>query len=136
MKYIVTINDKSYEVEVERGQATILKTTQAEPVAVQAVQAAPQPAVQAAPAPSSTPAVAAPSPVNVSGEAIKAPMPGTILSIKVSPGSSVKKGDILLILEAMKMENEISAPRDGVVSEIFTSNGASVSTGDVLLAIK
>jgi biotin carboxyl carrier protein len=136
MKYIVTINDKSYEVEVERGQATILKTTQVEPVAIQAVQAAAQPAVQSAPAPSPTPAVVASSPVNVSGEAIKAPMPGTILSIKVSPGSSVKKGDILIILEAMKMENEIIAPRDGVVAEIFTSNGASVSTGDVLLAIK
>ena len=62
-------------------------------------------------------------------------MPGTILDIKVTPGASVKEGDILVILEAMKMENEILAPRDGVVSQIITSKGASVSTGDVLLSL-
>jgi biotin carboxyl carrier protein len=62
-------------------------------------------------------------------------MPGTILDIRVSPGSSVKAGDILIILEAMKMENEIMAPRDGVVSQIITSKGASVATGDVLLSL-
>lgn len=123
MKYIVTINDKNYEVEVEKGQATILKTTQAAPAAVQVV---------AAPAP----APAAASPANITGEPVKAPMPGTILSIKVTPGTSVKKGETLAILEAMKMENEISAPRDGVVTEIFASKGASVNTGDVLMAIK
>lgn len=127
MKYIVTINDKNYEVEVEKGQATILKTTQAETPVIQAQ------AVSAAPA---SVATTASSPSNISGEAIKAPMPGTILKIRVSPGTSVKKGDTLVILEAMKMENEISAPRDGVVSEIIVTTGASVSTGDVLLAIK
>lgn len=135
MKYIVTLNGKSYEVEVERGQATILKTTQATPVVSQAT-AVPAPAPAPTPVPAAAPAPAADSHGNISGEAIKAPMPGTILSIKVSPGSSVKRGDTLIILEAMKMENEISAPRDGVVTEILTSTGASVSTGDVLLAIK
>ena len=126
MKYLVTINGKNYEVEVEKGQATVLNTTQAVPAA--------QPA---APAP-----VSAPVPVqtagnaNLAGELIKAPMPGTILGIKVAPGTAVKKGETLLILEAMKMENEISAPRDGVVSEIAVAKGASVSTGTVLMALK
>lgn len=127
MKYMVTINDKNYEVEVERGQATLLSTTQA-------AAPAPQPVAPAAPAPAQ-PTQAAAAPTNVSGEAVKAPMPGTILDIRVSPGSSVKAGDILIILEAMKMENEIMAPRDGVVSQIITSKGASVATGDVLLSL-
>ncbi|NLX63752.1 MAG: biotin/lipoyl-binding protein [Clostridiaceae bacterium] len=131
MKYIVTINDKNYEVEVERGQATIVKTT---PVAAPAPQPAAAPAAPAAPtAPAAQPVQAAPA--NVSGEPVKAPMPGTILDIKVNPGASVKEGDILIILEAMKMENEILAPRNGVVSQILTSKGASVSTGDVLLTL-
>jgi len=132
MKYIVTINDKNYEVEVEQGKATIIKTTPAAAPAPQPV-AAPA-AAPAAPAPQPQPAPAA-APANVSGDAIKAPMPGTILDIKVTPGASVKEGDILVILEAMKMENEILAPRDGVVSQIITSKGASVSTGDVLLSL-
>lgn len=133
MKYIVTINDKNYEVEVEKGQATILKTTQATAPVVQPQAVSAAPAVTAAPV---APTQAAAFSGSISGEAIKAPMPGTILSIKVSPGTSVKKGDTLVILEAMKMENEISAPRDGVVSEVIVTTGASVSTGDVLLAIK
>lgn len=130
MKYIVTINDKNYEVEVEKGQATILKTTQS---AAPVIQTPAVPAVAAAPA---APTQVSATPNSVSGEAIKAPMPGTILDIKVSLGASVKKGDTLIILEAMKMENEISAPRDGVVSEIITTKGASVSTGDVLMALR
>ncbi|NLM75380.1 MAG: biotin/lipoyl-binding protein [Clostridiaceae bacterium] len=137
MKYIVTINGKNYEVEVERGKATIISTSQAPAVQAQPVTtpapAAPASAPQnapAAPAPQNTP-----SPGNVSGEAIKAPMPGTILRIRVSKGTAVKKGDILLVLEAMKMENEIMAPRDGVVSGVFVSEGATVSTGDTLIAL-
>ncbi len=128
MKYIVTINDKNYEIEVERGQATLMKTTQA---------TAPAPQLAAAPAASAPaqPTQAAPSPANVSGEAIKAPMPGTILDVRVSPGSAVKTGDILIILEAMKMENEITASRDGVVAQVIATKGASVVTGDVLLSL-
>ncbi len=127
MKYIVNLNGKNYEVEVERGKATLLKTTEA-PVP------APQPA--AAPAAPAAPAPQAPAPAaNVTGEAIVAPMPGTVLSVKVNPGSTVKQGDILVILEAMKMENEILAPRDGVVANVLVSQGASVSTGDILLSL-
>ena len=125
MIYTVTINDKEYEVEVERGKANIIKTTQA---------AAP---VATAPVTVSAPVAAPASPVvSAEGELVKSPMPGTILDIKVSKGTSVKRGQIILILEAMKMENEIMAPADGVVTQIFTSKGASVSTGDALISIQ
>jgi len=128
MKYIVTLNGKNYEVEVERGQATVLKVEQA--------PAAPAPApAPAAPAPAPAAVQPAPQATNVAGEPIKAPMPGTILSIKVTPGAAVKKGDVVVILEAMKMENEIFAPRDGTVAQVVTTQGASVNTGDVLLTL-
>lgn len=130
MKYIVTLNGKNYEVEVERGQATVLKVEQAPAAPV----AAPAPA-PAAPAPAPAAAQPAPQVTNVAGEPIKAPMPGTILSIKVTPGAAVKKGDVVVILEAMKMENEIFAPRDGTVAQVVTTQGASVNTGDVLLTL-
>jgi biotin carboxyl carrier protein len=129
MKYIVTINDKSYEVEVERGQASIVKTTQ--------VAAAPvQETVPAAPVTPAAPAAPAAQISTVTGELVKAPMPGSILDIKVQQGTSVKKGEVLIILEAMKMESEIVAPRDGVVAQIIIAKGASVSTGDILLALQ
>lgn len=131
MKYIVTINDKNYEVEVEKGQASIVKTTQAAVVSVHA--AAP---VSTVPAETAAPAVPATQANTVSGESLKAPIPGSILAVNVHPGASVKKGDVLLILEAMKMETEINAPRDGVVSQIMVAKGASVSTGDILLALQ
>ena len=85
----------------------------------------------AAPAPAAAPAVSAPA----GGEAIKAPMPGTILKVNVSNGQAVKKGDVLFILEAMKMENEIMAPCDGTVSGVSVANGASVENGTVLCAL-
>ena len=131
MKYIVSINDKNYEVEVERGEARIVKTTQA--IQVETTPAA---------APVQTPANATATPTNVNsvaigaGEPIKAPMPGTILGVKVNAGVSVKKGEVLLILEAMKMENEIVSPRDGVVAQIVANKGSSVNTDDVLVVIK
>ncbi len=132
MKYIVTINNKNYEVEVEKGQATVVGTTQS--VAVAAKPAAPSAPVQAA-APAAVPAPAA-AQQSVAGETVKAPMPGVILDIKVSQGASVKKGDVLFILEAMKMENEIAAPKDGVVAQISAAKGASVATGDLLAVLQ
>ena len=66
---------------------------------------------------------------------IKAPMPGTINAVKVSAGQAVKKGDVLVILEAMKMENEIAAPCDGVVASVNVTKGATVSTGDLLISL-
>ncbi len=128
MKYIVTINGKNYEVEVEKGQANIIKTTEAAQVPVP--ETVPVSAVPVAPA---APAVQTNA---VSGDPVKAPLPGSILAVKVNQGASVKKGDVLFILEAMKMETEIKAPRDGVVVQIMVVKGASVSTGDILLALQ
>ena len=131
MIYIVKINNTEYEVEVEKGQANITKTTRIE-------TAAPTPAPAAEPAaPAPAPVSAAPSHRAAAGSRIvKAPMPGTILDIKVQPGARVKKGATLLILEAMKMENEVVAPADGVVAQIFVAKGASVSTNDDLLSVQ
>ena len=132
MKYIVSINDKNYEVEVERGEATIVKTTQAIQVEIAASTVS-----SATPTNPSVSASAAVNSVAVGdGEAIKAPLPGVILDIKVNAGASVKKGNVILILEAMKMENEIVAPRDGVVTQIVASKGSTVNTGDLLVMLK
>ncbi|MEA1959771.1 MAG: biotin/lipoyl-containing protein [Bacillota bacterium] len=131
MKYIVTINDKNYEVEVEKGQASVVKTTQV--AIVSEYKAVPVNADSVIPMASVQPEV---GDEVVSGDPLKAPMPGTILAVNVHQGASVKKGDVLFILEAMKMETEITAPRDGVVSQINVAKGASVSTGDILLALQ
>lgn len=113
-KFIISVNGNSYEVEVEE---------------VGTAAAAPSAPVAAAPAaPKKTAAPAG------GGTPVKAPMPGTVLDIKVSNGQSVKAGDVLVILEAMKMENEIKAGSAGVVT-VVTSKGSSVNTGDVLVTI-
>lgn len=131
MKYIVAINGKNYEVEVEKGQASIVKTTASVPAAATPITAAApaQPVQTVAPAPAAFSSAA-------TGEAVKAPMPGTILAVNVNQGAAVKKGDTLLILEAMKMENEITAPRDGVIAQITAAKGMSVATGDVLAVLQ
>jgi glutaconyl-CoA decarboxylase len=142
------LNGKDYEVEVERGQAVMVNVSDTPaaaapvaasvpaPTAAPAPVPAPAPAVAAAPAPAPAPAAApAPALVPAGGETVSAPMPGTILSVKTTVGAQVKRGDVLLILEAMKMENEIVAPREGTVVSIVTSAGASVDTGDALVIL-
>lgn len=127
MTYYVKINDKEYEVEVERGQAEVVNITDVVAPAAAPVAAAPVPA----------PVAAAPAPVAAGeGEAITAPLPGSVLDIKVQAGSSVKAGDVLVVLEAMKMENEIMAPRDGVISGVAATKGATVDTGAPLVYLK
>ncbi len=130
MKYKVTLNGKTYEVEVEKGKAILLDEYEA---------LAPAPAAAAAPAAASAaaPVAAAPAaPVNLAaGETVAAPMPGNILRIDVNQGDVVKSGQVLVILEAMKMENEIVAPKDGTVAQIVTSKGAVVDTGSPLVII-
>lgn len=129
MKYKVTLNGKTYEVEVEKGKAILLDEYEA---------LAPAPAAApVAAAPVAAPAAAAPAaPVNLAaGETVAAPMPGNILRVDVNQGDVVKAGQILVILEAMKMENEIVAPKDGTVVQIVTSKGSVVDTGDPLVIL-
>lgn len=125
MKYKVTLNNRVYEVEVEQGEAMLVDEyaleAPAAPAAVSAVAAAP---------------VAAAAPVSVAdGEPVKSPMPGNILKINVTQGQQVKEGDVIMILEAMKMENEIVATRSGTIAQIAVSKGAVVETGAVLAVI-
>lgn len=129
MIYKVSLNGKIYEVEVEKGEACI----QAEYDAA-APSAAPVAAAVQAPAAAPVAAPAA-APAAGSAAAINAPMPGNINAVKVTSGQAVKKGDVLIILEAMKMENEIVAPKDGKVGQIYVQKGATVETGAPLIEV-
>ena len=121
MKYYnISVNGVAYSVSVEETAAG------AAPVAPAAA-----PAPKAAPAP----AAAAAAPVSAGAVEVKAPMPGNILDVKVAAGASVKAGDVLVILEAMKMENEIVAPQDGTVASINVHKGDTVNSGDTLVSM-
>lgn len=132
-KYVVTFNGKNYEVEVEKNTAKITNTTAAAaPAAAPAPKAAPAPAPVAAPAPAAAPAPVAAAPAG--GANVTAPMPGTVLNVVAPVGTAVKAGDVILILEAMKMENDIVAPCDGTVASV-AAKGTSVNTDDVLATL-
>ena len=134
MKYKITLNSRVYEVEVEEGKAMLLDEYEAvAPAAPAPVAAAAAPAAPAAEAaPAAAPAAVA---VTGAGEPVAAPMPGTIVKVNVAQGQAVKAGDVLCVLEAMKMENDITAPKDGTVTQVVAAKGASVSTGDALVVI-
>ena len=128
MKYKVTLNGRTYEVEVEAGQAMLLSEYEA------VAPAAPAPAAAPA-APAAAPAAAAAPAVTGAGEPVTAPMPGTILKVNVTQGQAVKAGTVLCILEAMKMENEIMTSKDGTVTQVLVSKGSTVDTGAPLVVI-
>lgn len=125
MKYEVILNGKKYEVDVTESDAVITNISAAP-------AAAPIAAAPAAAPVAAAPAAAAPA---AAGEKVIAPMPGNILDVKVSVGQSVKAGDVMFILEAMKMENEIVAPAAGTVKQILVQKGAVVNSDDTLAVI-
>ena len=131
MKYKVTLNGRTYEVEVEADKAMLTDEYEA---------FAPAPAAPAAPA-AAAPAASAASPapaapaVAAIGDPVNSPMPGTILRVEVTEGTAVKEGQLLVVLEAMKMENEILAPRNGTVSQVIVSKGSHVETGSPLIVL-
>ena len=124
-KYNITVNGTTYEVVVEEADGSV-----AAPVYTAPAAAAP---VAAPAAPKAAPKAAAPAAAGVNK--VTAPMPGTILAVKVTAGQSVKKGDVICVLEAMKMENDIPAPCDGVVSSVNVQKGATVAANDVIISL-
>ncbi|MDR0854587.1 MAG: biotin/lipoyl-binding protein [Clostridiales Family XIII bacterium] len=131
-KYNITVNGTAYEVEVEEVGGTPVITSSAPAPAVAHVAPTSAPA---APAPAPATPVASSTP-SAGAVEVESPMPGTILNVLVSQGQAVSDGDVLLILEAMKMENEIVAPQAGIVDAILVEKGATVNPGDVLISIK
>lgn len=128
MKYIVSLNGKDYEVEVEKGEA-ILVDVRDTPVA------APAPAPIAAPAPVAAAPVAAAAPTAVAGTKVEAPLPGVVIEVKVSQGQAVKEGDVLFVVEAMKMANDITAPCAGTVAQLVATKNQQLNKGDLLAVI-
>ena len=134
MKYFVSVNGKKYEVVVESASGNEpVEKKPVSPVVEKPVAPRPEKAVAAVPKPK---APAAPAGSASGEETVKCPMPGTIMSVKVKEGESIKKGTVLFVLEAMKMENEILASRDCVVMKVAVADGASVKTGDLLAILK
>ena len=132
MKYKVTLNGRTYEVEVEAGKAMCVAEYEAFAPATVAVPAAP---VAAAPAAAPAAVPAAPGVAVTGGDNVTAPMPGNILKVNVNVGDAVKEGQVLVVLEAMKMENEIMAPKNGTVTQVVVSKGSTVDTGAALVVI-
>lgn len=124
MKYVVTINGKQYDVEVEKVSGGY------KPMSMGAK------AASAAPAPAPAPAAPKAAPVSAGDNTVTSPMPGTILGVKVKEGDAVKAGQLVIILEAMKMENEIVAPADGVVASVAVKEGDTVETDATLVVLK
>ena len=131
-RFTVTVNGVAYDVVVEENHAAAPVAEMKTPVVAPAPAAAPAPVEAPASAPEAPkPAVSG----SVGSVSMKAPFPGTILKVNVSVGDAVKKGDVLVVLEAMKMENDITAPKDGVVASVDVQQGAAVVTDTLLLTM-
>ena len=129
MKYELTLNGRTYEVEVELANPMLMQEFQSY---------APAPAAPATPAAEAVPSAASVAAVSVAGdgERVDSPMPGNILKVNAVAGQVVKEGEVLVILEAMKMENEIMAPKSGTVTQVLVEKGATVETGAPLVFIR
>lgn len=134
MKYKITLNDRTYEVEVEAGKAMLLDEYETIAPAAPVAPVVATPVVASAPVAAPTAPPAAPVATG-GGEAVEAPMPGSVLQVNVTVGQAVKEGDVLVVLEAMKMENEIKSPKSGTVTQIVATKGATVETGAVLVVL-
>jgi len=140
-KYRITVNGKTFDVDVEEvgpqksGHSPVSAPAAVAPVPVPAAAPVPARTAVAAPAPVASPAIARTAAPAGGATAMKSPLPGKILKVMATPGSSWKKGDTLLIIEAMKMENEILAPRDCTVEEVAVESNQTVKTGDLLLKL-
>ena len=136
MKYLISLRGKEYEVEVEQGEAVLLSVNEASAATPSPAFSAPAaPASPAPEPPASAGGEAQASVASAPGEPIFAPLPGTVLSLKLEPGAKVAAGQVLLIIEAMKMENEILAPRPGQIGAILCRSGETVQSGDLLLTL-
>ncbi len=131
-KFNVTVNGVNYDVEVEEIRGGRGPARAAAPRAAAPAPVAPAPAAAPAPAPAAAPA---PAPAAGGANVVSAPMPGNVLKVLVNQGDAVKKGQTLLILEAMKMENEIVAPADGTVQSVSAKEGSAVDTGATLVTL-
>lgn len=130
MKYLISLNGKQYEVVVEHHKANISNVV---PIANTPPQAklTNHTKTQELKQDSETPPIALP----VNGTTVTAPLPGSVTQLKVKQGQKLKRGDLVCVLEAMKMENEIVAPVDGIVMHVVVSQGSTVQTGDILIVI-
>ena len=140
--YKITVNGNTYEVGVEEvgGAPEVMAVQAAPPTPRPAPAPKPAPTPKAAPAPAPAPKAAAPAPAPKAapasgGEDVLAPMPGKVISINVSEGAQVKSGQLLLVFEAMKMENELFAPVDGTVTKIHVEKGAALEAGEPVITI-
>ena len=132
-RFQITVNGNAYDVQVEEMGGAAASAPAAVPApSAPAPVAAPAPAAARAPAAAPAPA----APVAAGAETINAPMPGNIVNVMVKAGDTVAKGQVLLVLEAMKMENEIMSPRDGVVAGVHVSKGESVDSGKLLVSLQ
>lgn len=132
MKYRILLNGKVYEVEAEKGEAQLLR--EYDPIGE--IKLTPQPSVSLASSPAPVVALDPVVPkAPAGGKSITSPLPGTVVAIKVQQGQQVKKGEVIAVIESMKMENDIVATESGTVTVIFVSKGAQVQAGDALVSL-